>query len=396
VIGAGITGLSTALHLSERKQRVCLLEAHEVGHGGSGRNVGLVNAGLWLPPDDIEAALGKDVGNRLNHALGDAPALVFSLIERLDIACQSTRTGTLHIAPNRRGLLELTRRFDQLSRRGAPVSLLTGPACHEAIGSTLVLGALLDRRAGTIDPMAFTRGLARAAMNAGVRLYQNTAVKSLQREGTNWRVVAEGGSVTAAHVVIASNAYTEGDWTRLPRSFFAGYFYQVASRPLPPEHAARILPGGQGAWDTRLVLSSLRKDRDGRLIIGSLGNGQRKPTWFVRAWADRVQGHYFPYLDRVEWEYTWTGRMAFTSDHTPRLLEPAKGLLAVTGYNGRGITTGTVIGKAFSDYLVTGDRNALPIPLTPARDADSRGLRGLAYEAGFSLYHAGQCLRVLV
>src|SRR3546814_15747940 len=70
-----------------------------------------------------------------------------------------------------------------------------------------------------------------------------------------------------------------------------------------------------------------------------------------RAWADRIQQHYFPELGRVEWQSTWTGCIAFTPDHLMRLFEPAPGLLAVTGYNGRGVTTGTVVGKAFADYL---------------------------------------------
>ena len=130
------------------------------------------------------------------------------------------------------------------------------------------------------------------------------------------------GAVQAAQVVIASNAYTEGEWTELRRNFFPGYYYQVASAPLTDDAAQRILPGGQGSWDTRQVLSSIRRDADGRLLLGSLGNGNQKPTWFLKAWADRVQQHYFPYLKSVQWECTWTGCIAFTPDHLMRLFEP--------------------------------------------------------------------------
>ncbi|MQT42993.1 FAD-dependent oxidoreductase, partial [Pseudomonas sp. FSL R10-0765] len=132
VIGAGITGLSAAIHLLEQGKSVCVLEAHRTGHGGSGRNVGLVNAGMWIPPDDIEAGFGESVGSQLNRMLGAAPSLVFSLVDRYRIDCQLRREGTLHMAHNARGEADLRSREQQWKRRGAPVELLTGSACEAA------------------------------------------------------------------------------------------------------------------------------------------------------------------------------------------------------------------------------------------------------------------------
>ncbi|AMB87357.1 FAD-dependent oxidoreductase [Pseudomonas agarici] len=396
VIGAGITGLSAAIHLLEQGKSVCVLEAHRTGHGGSGRNVGLVNAGMWIPPDEIEAGFGEAVGSQLNRMLGGAPALVFSLIDKYAIDCQMRREGTLHMAHNARGEADLRRREEQWKRRGAPVELLIGSACATAIGTKKIACALLDRRAGTLNPMAYTSGLAKAAAGLGALLFDHSAVTRLERQGLRWSVCTAAGAVSAEQVVMASNAYTEGEWTELRRNFFPGYYYQVASSPLTEEAARQILPGGQGAWDTRQVLSSIRRDADGRLLLGSLGNGNRKPAWFLRTWADRVQQHYFPYLKKVDWEYTWTGCIAFTPDHLMRLFEPAPGLVAVTGYNGRGVTTGTVVGRAFADYLCNGNPLALPIPFGPTRPVPAAGLRSCLYEAGFSLYHAGQCLRIVI
>jgi glycine/D-amino acid oxidase-like deaminating enzyme len=396
VIGAGITGLSAAVHLLEQGKRVAVLEAHRTGHGGSGRNVGLVNAGLWIPPDDIEAGFGKAIGSQLNQMLGAAPALVFSLIDKYGIDCQLRREGTLHMAHNAKGVADLRSREQQWQRRGAPVELLTGKACEEATGTTKITAALLDRRAGTFNPMAYTSGLASAVGRLGGQLFDHSPVTRLERQGAKWCVVTEHGAVLAEKVVIASNAYTEGQWTELRRSFFPGYYYQVASTPMSDEAAQQVLPFGQGSWDTRQVLSSIRRDADGRLLLGSLGNGNQKPGWFLKAWADRVQQHYYPYLKNVEWQCTWTGCISFTPDHLLRMFEPAPGLVAVTGYNGRGNTTGTVVGKAFADYLCTGDTNVLPIPFTPMAPLVGVGLRSALYEAGFSLYHAGQCLRVVI
>ena len=117
VIGAGFTGLSAALHLLEAGRSVCVLEAYEVGHGGSGRNVGLINAGTWIPPDEVVATLGAEQGEKLNAVLGRAPALVMETIERLGIDCQLRREGTLHMSHNASGVADLQRRHAQWTRR---------------------------------------------------------------------------------------------------------------------------------------------------------------------------------------------------------------------------------------------------------------------------------------
>lgn len=395
VIGGGITGLSTALHLAEAGIDVTLIEAGDIPSGGSGRNVGLVNAGLWIPPDDILEVLGEAVGERANAILGGAPTEVFSLIERYGIACQATRTGTLHLAHNGKGEQELARRAEQFWRRGAPVELLEDEACRQAVGTRQIRRALLDHRAGTLNPCAYTRGLARAARALGARLYTHSAATGVAAAGDDWRVTCDRGSIKARRLVLATNAYTEDHWNRVKDHFFPGHFFQVASRPLAEALAGDILPGGQGAWDTRLVLSSLRRDAEGRLILGSLGRGEGRPLAYLRCWADRIQRHYFPQLGRVDWECTWTGRIAFTPDHTLRLFELAPGVLGVSGYNGRGVTTGTVVGKGFAHYLISGDDGDLPLPIRGHRPIRAKALRSAGYEGGFTLYHTGQCLRLV-
>ena len=97
IIGGGYTGCSAALTAAENGLSVSLID-QQIGYGGSGRNVGLVNAGLWLPPEKVEETLGKNEGIMLNEALSSAPDLVFNLINKNNISCNATRTGTLHCA----------------------------------------------------------------------------------------------------------------------------------------------------------------------------------------------------------------------------------------------------------------------------------------------------------
>src|SRR5690606_13991127 len=107
VIGGGFTGLSAALHLAEKGVKVAVAEAKTIGFGGSGRNVGLVNAGMSTKPKDLIATLGTDRGTRLLRELGDGPSLVYQLVEKHDIACEAVRSGTLHLAVGQDGLKDI-------------------------------------------------------------------------------------------------------------------------------------------------------------------------------------------------------------------------------------------------------------------------------------------------
>src|SRR3954471_16248299 len=111
VIGGGYTGLSTALHLTERGTSTVVLEAADIGFGGSGRNVGLVNAGLWLEPDRVVEFMGETYGERLLQHLGAAPRVVFDIIQKYNMTCEARNSGTLHCAVGRKGRAEIERRF---------------------------------------------------------------------------------------------------------------------------------------------------------------------------------------------------------------------------------------------------------------------------------------------
>src|SRR6201994_1543377 len=107
IVGCGYTGLSAALNLAEAGARVVALEAVEIGFGGAGRNVGLVNAGMWLAPDDVAARLGADYGERLLKLLGDGPSEVEALVNKHGLDCEFVRNGTLHCAIGQSGLAKI-------------------------------------------------------------------------------------------------------------------------------------------------------------------------------------------------------------------------------------------------------------------------------------------------
>jgi glycine/D-amino acid oxidase-like deaminating enzyme len=383
IVGGGYTGLSTALHLAEKDLSACMLEARQIGFGGSGRNVGLLNAGLWLPPQDVRARLGEAPGARLVSLLGDAPAYVMSLIERHQIRCELTRSGTIHAAHSPAGMKDLERRAGEWQRLGAPVRLLSQQEAAAKIGSEAFFGGLLDARAGTLNPMGYVRGLARAAAAAGARIHTDAAVTKLVRQGEGWQVETGAGTVAAKSVVIATNAYSGDLWPVLRSSYVPIDYFQVATRPLG-ERVAHILAERQGIWDTGKIMFSLRRDAADRLIIGSMGAAIGGEGGLSERWAKRQLARLFPSLGTVELETSWHGQIAMNREHMPRIHRLAEGLYTPIGYNGRGIAPGTVFGKAMADLLSGGDEADLPMPVTDVEPARAGRLQAGFYKVAFA------------
>ena len=383
IIGGGFTGLSTALHAAERGVDCHVLEARKIGYGGSGRNVGLVNAGLWLPPQDVRQCLGETRGSALIKTLGEAPSYVLSLIERHQIRCEATQTGTIHAAHSPGGFDDLSRRAEEWRRLGAPVDLLSREKAAELIGSSGFFGGLLDHRAGTINPMGYARGLARAAIGAGAKLTTGVKANSVSRDNGKWIVETDKGRITAGSVVIGTNAYTDGLWPGLRNTFTMIHYFQLATAPLG-DRASSILRGGHGLWDTGPIMFSLRRDAFGRLIIGSMGTVVGGITGLSRRWAARTLRRLFPDLGEVEFEHSWHGQIAMTPDHLPRIHRLADGLYTPIGYNGRGITPGTIFGKAMAELLSGGKEEDLPLPISEPKPVKSAPIMSRLYQMAFT------------
>ena len=383
IVGGGYTGLSTALHAAERGIDCHVLEARCIGHGGSGRNAGLVNAGVWLPPQDVRARLGESRGSKLIAELGDAPSYVFSLIERHQIRCEAAQAGTIHAAHSPRGYRDLARRAEEWHRLGAPVELWSREQASEQIGSMAFHGGLFDHRAGTINPMGYVRGLGRAAVAGGANISTGVSAQALRRENGKWIIETDQGTVTANAVVLGTNAYSDGLWPGLKDTFTIIHYFQLATAPLG-ERVKAILPGGQGLWDTGAIMFSLRRDAFGRLIIGSMGKVVGGNGGLSQRWAVRKLAKWFPELGDVEFEASWHGQLAMTPDHLPRIHRLAEGLYTPIGYNGRGIAPGTVFGKAMADLLVGGKEEDLPLPVTGLRTVPSARFMSRIYQMAFT------------
>ena len=166
-------------------------------------------------------------------------------------------------------------------------------------------------------------------------------------------IAAETGSVSADWVVVATNAYTHAPWPEIRAQLVHLPYFNFATKPLPPDLRASILPERQGAWDTKEVLTSFRFDRQGHLVIGSVGALRGTGTAVHRDWAGRALRKLFPQLRDVRFVAEWYGTIGMTGNHLPKFHKLARNVIGFCGYNGRGIAPGTVFGRVTAQ-LITG------------------------------------------
>jgi glycine/D-amino acid oxidase-like deaminating enzyme len=386
VIGGGFTGCSAALFAAKSGLSVALID-QKIGYGGSGRNVGLVNAGLWMPPETVENILGLDAGIKLNNALANAPDLVFSLIDDYGINCSANRSGTLHCAHSEKGLKDIQMRFKQLSKRGAELELLDKQQTEQRIGSSKFFGSLFNKKAGIINPLDYCLGLAKAAKSNGVNIYESTLATKIQYINNDWLVRTSEGSIKAKMLLIATNAYQKPIEGLNPSQYTSVQYFQVATKALPLDLAKSVLPNAEGCWDTASVMSSFRLDADNRLIIGGIGNLGHSASKIHTNWARRKAESLFPQLTNIAIDFSWHGRIAMTDDHIPKILRLGNNAYSVFGYSGRGIGPGTYFGKAVSDCLVTGDENFLPVDPLDNYQEPLSSIKGGIIEFGATVSH---------
>tara|TARA_B110000438_G_scaffold55779_1_gene55797 strand:+ start:26 stop:1279 length:1254 start_codon:yes stop_codon:yes gene_type:complete len=386
IIGGGYTGCSAALFAAKKGLSVALID-QKIGYGGSGRNVGLVNAGLWLHPKKVEKILGAEAGVKLNNALASAHDLVFSLINENEINCSANRSGTLHCAHSQKGLADIELRFKQLSERGAELELLDRNETQQRTGSSSFFGSLLNKKAGTINPLDYCQGLARAAHSQGASIYESTLATKIQSSNNHWMVETSQGSIKAKMLLIATNAYQQPITGIKSSEYTSVQYFQVATDPLPEKISKMILPNGEGCWDTASVMSSFRLDESNRFIIGGVGNLDHIASKIHTKWAKRKMESLFPMLKNIPIKYSWHGRIAMTNSHIPKIVKLGNNAYSIYGYSGRGIGPGTYFGKAVAECLLNNNEDYLPV--SPVNDNQElfRSIKSKAFELGATARH---------
>jgi len=388
IVGGGFSGLSAALHLAQAGCAATVLEAREIGWGGSGRAFGQVVPYAKHDERHILASFGPDWGERLITGLAGGPDLVFRLIAEHGIECEPVRTGLIFAAHARSAEPALERRAVFWQQRGADVAMLHDAALATMTGTEFYKAALLDRRGGSLNPLAYARGLARAALAAGAAVYENTRALALLPTAQGWTLRTPAGELAARRVVLATDAYTDDLWPGLRRSLLPLRGYQLVSETLPEDIRRRILPGGQALTDTRHLYSGVRMRRDGRLHVSVDG-----PPFSNRGAADaglataRVRA-LFPDIAPPRWEHSVAGWVGMTADQYPHVHRLAPGLIAALGLSGRGIAFATLLGREISLRVLDRPQQDWMLPDTKLRPIPAGPLARLLLPALIGWYRA--------
>ncbi len=363
IVGAGFTGLNAALKLASNGVDVRLLEAGQLGIGSSGRSGGQVNLGLNLSPAQLLNKFGKPQGERIIDAVGRAPDYVFNLIKQHHLQCDAVQKGWVQAAVTPALHRQQESLVEDYARFGIELSLLDKAAMQAATGTSAYVGGMVCPIAGCIQPLSYTRELARVVSKRGAMVYTDSPVTQLEKTSEGWRVSTAQAQLTCSTVLLCTNAYTDTLVSGLAKTMVPVRSVLMASEPLPQTLRDEILPGGITFVDKRRLILYCRYDRDGRLCIGDHGPSRDR---FKLSDFDNLKKRthaIFPQLRDVSWDYHWGGRVAMTKDTLPFIHEIAPGLVAGMGYNGRGVAMGSMMGALLADKILS-DSNDCAFPVT--------------------------------
>lgn len=357
VVGAGYCGLSAARELARRGGSVVVVERDPIGVGASTRNGGMVIPELKVGPAELQAKYGP-VGLRLYGDVNAAFDHVEALIAQEHIDCDYERTGQLYLAHNHAhvaGLQAMAREHGE--RLGEAVHWVDRAGLPEEVGSDAFFGGVVIERTGGLQPARFHAGLARLALEAGADVHDRTTAIGLRSLGRRrgYELTTSRGMVTAAEVIVATNAYADGLVGWLRRRVVPVGSYIIATEVLDPEVAASVSPRNRMLVDTKNFLFYWRLSPDGRLVFGGRRSLAAATIPQARDFLYGAMVRLHPQLRDVDLEFAWGGNVAITLDRMPHFGRvprgPAKGVLFATGCNGSGVALNSWLGARAAGVL---------------------------------------------
>ncbi len=351
VVGAGITGCSTALHLAEKGYRVVLLESNRVGWGASGRSGGQLIFGYACEMDKLRSLVGAEDARRLWDIADESVRYTRELISKFDIRCD-LQNGHLHTAVKPRHLRELEvwkkELEDEYGYQG--LQLLDRRALRSELATDVYQGGLLDPQSGHLHPLNYTLGLADAAEQAGAIIHEGSPVASI-RYGRQNTVRTPAGQVRCDYLVFCGNAYLGDTEKRLRNQYMPVGTYIVATEPLGEERARSLITNNVAIADMNFVLDYYRRSSDHRLLYGGrVSYSTLSPHNLERAMKPRML-KVFPQLADAGIEYGWGGYVAITVNRAPHFGRLQDNVYFAQGFSGHGIGLTGMAGKLMADAI---------------------------------------------
>ena len=352
VIGGGYTGLSTALELAERGVSVVLLEGARLGWAASGRNGGQVLSDLACGMDAVRAELGAEAARAIWAMTQEAARMVGERCQRYAIDAD-LHWGYLHAAVKPRKLRELADWQARAARDYGyeALRLVEQAGLSALVDSPRYVGGLFDPNCGHLHPLKYALGLARAALAAGVRVYEHSPALRIE-PGASVTVVGEQGRVRAEQVVLAGNCHLGGLAPTLRTRIMPVGTYIIATAPLGEARARQLLPGDDAVSDCHFVLDYFRRSADHRLLFGGKVSYSGLPPANLKAAMRRDMLRVFPQLADVAIDSGWGGFVDITRSRAPDFGQLADNIWFAQGFSGHGVALTGLAGRLIAEAIV--------------------------------------------
>jgi gamma-glutamylputrescine oxidase len=352
VVGAGIAGCSSALHLAQAGLSVVLLEQHRVSWGASGRSGGQALFGVAAGQAKLERLIGASDARAVWAVSVEALALMRELIRRYAIECDWV-DGFLYTAVKERHVRELHAELAELRERDDYQSVRYVPReeLRELLATDRYLGALHDTNSGHLHPLNYTQGLARAAEQLGVRIFEGTRAAGFSPAGASVRVPTASGEVRARFLVLCGNVYLGATAPSLTRKIMAVATYIVATEQLGPERARQLIANNAAVSDMNWVLDYFRRSADHRLLFGGRVNYSGLKSFDAPGATRARMLRVFPQLEDVRIDYAWGGHVDITRNRAPNFGRLAPNVYFLQGFSGHGIALTGIAGKLVAEAI---------------------------------------------
>ncbi len=354
VVGAGFAGLSVAIELAQRGYSVLVLEAGRICSGASGRNGGQAMVGFASGQGPLEAQLGRADARRVWDMSLQAVALIDERIAQFDIQCERVR-GYLHVADSPRKARVLEAQLQLMQRDyGLDCDFVSGAAVQATIQSPRYCAAGFENQSGHMHPLKYGLGLARAARELGVHIFEQSAVLELQRGEMVSATTAEG-NVSARFAVLAGNC-TLGEYgprvaPEIGPRIMPVATYMLATAPLSAALCARLIPSNAAVCDNNFEPDYFRFSADHRILFGAFAAyTTAAPRNLERVMRQRMT-RVFPLLEQVPIEFVWGGLVDISMNRTPDFGRLADNLYYLQGFSGHGVALTGMAGRLVAEAV---------------------------------------------